>query len=416
MKYRILTTTEYDKYKLNIPNPRRRFWLDPSGFPGDGHFPVVNDDGMRSKFGERPDNGTVALRPVIEYEPEEARPFFSEGEKLKLYGYKWTAVSDRVLVCDTCIGDYKFADEPKLFKDSFLCYTLYQIFNEKEEEHSRNLVKGERGAKLANPDSQSLKALYRRSHKWQSSHSTQLAAGGVLTAAGIAVAGLGVGTFFQTPGFGIVLKLALAAALAGVGIFNILRAIYKHGKSSEEFFNNNVSLMASNTADTADNTGSTSGNKIADDFRFPAERIQEEEIRQRFETVNSLIDRIIASKKKVIRHKLEDFYVPETQKLYDISMEFAADGVDSPKSRECSQMVKDSLDKTIQLLTIEYDKANENKMQDVSFNMGVKQKMLDLNEAENRMTVSDEKIQNLSDDFGMQATTAEESNTPQLKL
>lgn len=413
MKYRILTITEYEKYKLNIPNPRRRFWLDPSGFPSDGHFPVVNDDGMKAKFGELPDNGTVGLRPVIEYGEDEEKQFFSAGDRLELYGYKWTAVSDRILVCDSVIGDYKFADEPKLFKDSYLCYMLYQIFNEKHEEHTRKLVKGSTGAKLVNSNSQSLKALYSKSREWKGSHSSQLFTGSILTAAGVAVAGLGLGTFFQTPGLNIVWKLALAVGLVGIGLFNVLRAVYKHGKASEEYFNNNVSMLASDAESIMGNTGNVSTNQISDDFRFASERINEKEIRDRFELVNNLIDRIISTKKKVIRHKLEDFYVPETQKLYDISMEFAADGVDSPKSRECRQMVKDSLDKTIQLLTIEYDKANENRLQDVSFNMGVKQKMLDLNEAENKMTVSQEKLENLPGDFGMSAAV---ENDTQLKL
>lgn len=378
MKFRIMTVTEYDKYKIFLPNPERRFWLDPCGIPSDGRFPVVDENGMKNRFGEHPYMESVFLRPVIEYDREETRPLFKQGDKLELYGYSWTAVSDTALVCDRCLSEYKFNDTPCLFKDSYLRYILNQIFIEKQAEARRNETKKGRLSK-----NELIKELYDRSLSADKSAGGQLAAGVVLSAIGVMIAGIALGSFIEAPSLSIIWKLIVAAGALGVG--GILSAIgikNKH-QGGRDYLADNIQPLLTEIKMVA--TDTESGVALADyneDGELETSAIKDADIRSRFVEINKLVQRINTSGNRAVIAKLNGFYIPETKKLYDVCLQFEEDDIDSPQTRECMNMVRESLDKTIQLLTVEYDKSNVDKLQDISFDLGVKQKMIDMNESE----------------------------------
>lgn len=385
MEYRILTVNEYEKNKMILPNPERRFWLDPCGIPGDGHFPVVNEDGLRSGTGELPNTETVFLRPVIEYAKDEARPYFKKGDRLDLYGYGFTAVSDTVLVCDRCISEYKFNDKPCLFKDSFLCYVLYQIFIEKQAEASKS------EAFAAKKSKESLIAdIYRNSLKSGSSGG-QLIAGRLLSGAGLLGIGFGLGMLLTGGALGILVPVLGAAGVVGG---EILSGIGRKNRITDgsEYLSENIRPLLTEVKLVA---GADEGKPALADYTenggFETSAIDNSVIKDKFAEINRLIDKIEESGNRGIIAKLKGFYIPETKKLYGITLQFQADAIETEQTKECMNMVSDSLDKTISLLKTEYDKTNEDKLQDLSIDIGIKQKMIDMNETEKKMDITLEK-------------------------
>lgn len=381
MKFRIMTVNEYEKYKIILPNPERRFWLDPCGLPSDGRFPVVDENGMQNRFGEHAFMESVFLRPVIEYDSDETRPFFKQGDKLELYGYGWTAVSDTVLVCDRCLSEYKFNDVPCLFKDSYLRYVLNQIFIEKQAEARRNESKK---GKLSKDGM--IKEIYDRSLTADKGAGGQLAAGVALSAIGVMIAGMALGSFLEAPSFSIIWKLIIAAGALGLGGILSALGIKNKRQSGREYLADNIQpLLTEIKMVTTDKESGVSLADFNEEGEWEVSAIKDAEIRSKFTDINKLIQRINASGNRTIIAKLNGFYIPETKKLYDVCLQFEEDDIDSPQTKECMDMVRESLDKTIQLLTVEYDKANVDKLQDISFDLGVKQKMIDLNESEQGM-------------------------------
>jgi len=385
MKFRILTVTEYEKFKLAIPNPKRRFWLDPVGFPQDKHYPVVDDDGMKNRFGELPDNQTIGLRPVIEFDGEGAS--MEKGDKVELYGYKWTAVDEHILVCDEIIGDYKFADKTCLFKDSYLCYMLHQLMNERSDKGTAEQFLAAQKAKKASglpavsSEVFSIDEVYRKSQDWENGTFMGMASGVAVSALGLVYGGMGIGSFLADPGLGIIPKLAIAGVAIIAGAFLSIRSAIKHKKESRKKFITKLAKITDMTDEQAQ--------LVAEGMEvFPTAAIKDEELKNSFAKINNLIARIRAAENRRINMKIDTFYIPETQKVYDVCMQFEADDIDSPQAREYNKMAKESLEKTIQLLIIEYDKSNEEKVQDISFDMGVKQKMLDQKDTEQSMSLT----------------------------
>ena len=103
------------------------------------------------------------------------------------------------------------------------------------------------------------------------------------------------------------------------------------------------------------------------------------DLKEKTEKINSLFEAINSQGNSSLKAKIKFFYLPETQKTLDQYRILYENGIDTPNSKECVELIRENLDKTIKLLTIEYDSAVSEKMLEVRLGGGVIGKMLENN-------------------------------------
>ena len=441
MNFRIPTVSEYEKYKFNIPNPSRPFWLDPCGLPGDGLFPVVGDDGILKKFREHPDNPSVYLRPLVEFDRAGEKHLFKPYEKVDFLGYRWTAVTQDAILCDSCLGETQFNDKPCLFKDSYLRYRLCQFMNERLDNmghpdyvvgiNSEKKAKKEAKKELLD-DKSAIISLYNKCTVRTPGERAGLYFGFALLT--LSILAFGIMCALGEPGL---MLLCLASLFFG-GFLLICSEHSRHKRGKAEFINNIESSIALDaqanrlklpTVSDSDFTETTSYgfseeydensfsevvseikdkavNKLAGITgikkagireAFRTESISDEKLKQKFSDINRLINGIRSVGNRSVNAKLDSFFIPETQKLYSIATGSANDGIDSPNKTKYTDMLNENLDKTVQLLTLEYDRVHEAEITDMNIRLGTMNLML--GQSTSDISVPDSKTDSAAQSF-----------------
>ena len=110
---------------------------------------------------------------------------------------------------------------------------------------------------------------------------------------------------------------------------------------------------------------------------FDTSRLSNGGIKQKFKKINLMLSRIVSLQNRGVNQKIKLVYLPEIKKLYDIYLKYDGDGIESEGKNTFLALLEDNLDKTLQLLTIEYDKAHEQDILDVNLRTMTMQKMLE---------------------------------------
>ena len=349
MKYRILKEEEYEKHKFVLPNPNRRFWIESSRELGPKRCGFVNDEGTVDRNGTYCSDTTLWIRPVIEYEKDEKKDIeFSEGKKVILHGLEWTAISDTVLVCDRCVEDVKFDDSTTDFENSYLKYAIYQYFRKRSSVEAITASSGKQEADLTATIAEA-----------GSSSGIMLNLAGMLTA--------GITGVICTLSFSPVAALIGVAASLGLGIFNISKI--------KKFFSKKKSVEIPTLGLTTE--PEMPAEKNEQELKLSTGNITDSVICGKTAEINKLIDALIKTGNRTILSKVKFFYLPETQKTLELYDKIQENGIDTPNSKECLDIISENLDKTIRLLRIEYDKASADDVLDARLQSGIIGKMLD---------------------------------------
>ena len=357
MKYRILKEKEYEQYKYILPNPGRRFWIDRETAGSDRKCAFINEEGMLDRFGTFCSDTTVWLRPVIEYEPSETRDFvFSEGQGVSLHGLEWTAISDDILVCDRCVEEMKFDDTTTDFENSYLKYALYQYFRRRVSEETLTA-----SVAVTNRETEKKKDL---EDEFSSCFIVNLIGIFIAVIAGVicclSFSPLSIIVFAAT-------EVCMALLLGAYNKKRIVNYINRHLEKNEK---------AAVSAKTPDILPDSEGA-----LKLNLSGITDPVISEKTAEINRLIDALKKTGNHAAESKVKFFYLPETQKTLELYYSLIENGIETPNSRECLNIISENLDKTIKLLTIEYDKAVSDSLLDARLSHGVIGKML--NDAEN---------------------------------
>ena len=123
--------------------------------------------------------------------------------------------------------------------------------------------------------------------------------------------------------------------------------------------------------------------------RLVADNIPDPVIKEKTDKINNLVDGLMKTGNRTTQAKVKFFYLPETQKTLELYHKLAENGIDTPNSKECMDIISENLDKTIKLLTMEYDKAVSDSLLDMRMSQGVIGKMLDnaVNEEQNKIVL-----------------------------
>ena len=106
----LLSTEEYVRFKKNIVNVGRLWWLRS---PGDKSYYAadVYYDGSVYYCGRNVNNARIAVRPALIINP--ASFHLEIGSKIKVADYLWTVISDEYALCDEIIGQCCFRKDWK---------------------------------------------------------------------------------------------------------------------------------------------------------------------------------------------------------------------------------------------------------------------------------------------------------------
>ena len=358
MKYRILKENEYEKYKYMLPNPGRRFWIESERELGPKKCGFVTDEGAVDKNGTFCSDTTLYLRPVIEYEPDEKKDVvFSEGQQVKLHGLEWTAVSDNVLVCDRCIEEVKFDDQSTEFENSYLKYALHQYFRKRSS--SEALTTSAKAKEMVAEEKEALDGDF--------SSGVMVNFFGMLAAVITGIICIFTSWSTSASVFSII-EMLLAIFL---GTYNIRKVTeYFKKKKGKKKIALDLVTEPEQPAMVEDK-----------DLKLSTSGITDQVVCEKTEEINKLLDAILKTGNRTAQSKVKFFYLPETQKTLELYEKLWENGIDTPNSKECLDIISENLDKTIRLLRIEYDKATSDDLLDARLQSGVIGKMLD--DAEN---------------------------------
>ena len=353
VKYRILKEKEYDKYKYILPNPGRRFWIETENANQDRKCGFINEDGMQDRFGTFCSDTSVWLRPVIEYAPGETRPVvFNEGQAVQLHGLEWTAISEDILVCDRCVEQIKYDDNSNDFENSYLKYTLYQYFRRRISDET-----------LTTEASLSLQKTEEKTSLEKEFSSGFI---GNLFCIFIAVVAGVICTLSFSP-FSLLVFAGTVVCMAWLlGIYNkkrIVNYLNAHRKN-EEISAGSVKTPELLPVSEENLTLNTAG-------------IDDPVISGKADEINRLLLALKKTKNRSAESKVKFFYLPETQKTLELYHSISENGIETPNSKECLDIILENLDKTIKLLTIEYDKAVSDSLLDARMSHGVIGQMLE---------------------------------------
>ena len=349
MKYRILTADEYEKYKYIIPNPGRRFWLDNSNNP-EKRFDFINEEGVLDRFGTFGNDTTVWLRPVIEYDPdEESETDFDEGDKVTLYGLPWTAVTENILVCDRCVEELKYDDSGRDFDRSYLKYAMYQYFK------GRSAGNGQTALTVANEEDP----------EWERDEVavSKIILPNLFFISAAVIVGIICALSFSPVSMTIfaIAEICMAILSCSFNVRQIKKMIRRKHKQPR--------LEEVKTEEIP------KGKKGELCLKVPA--ACDPDLKEKIEKINGLFEAINSQGNSAQRAKIKFFYLPETKKTLEQYSILYKNGIDTPNSKECMELIRENLDKTIKLLTIEYDGAVSDKLLEVKLGGGVIGKMLD---------------------------------------
>ncbi|MBR4341481.1 MAG: hypothetical protein IKP88_02020 [Lachnospiraceae bacterium] len=356
MKYRILTAEEYDRHKYILPNPGRRFWLDKAETqPKRCGF--VNEEGVIDRFGTFCSDTTVGLRPVIEYEPGEKREIvFNEGQAVLLHGLRWTAISEDILVCDRCVEELKFDDVSNDFDNSYIKYALYQYFKRITSEEqileqaalpSVNEVEDENGIEVEFSKSMFSNLLFM----------FLAVAAGIVCALSFSPISISV--------FAIVV-ICMATLTVSYNVKKVKEAVVKDRK--KRLIRNEKNLLSVSVSEPEISP---------DNLRLDAKGIEDSGIKEKVDEINGLFEALEKTGNKTAKSKVKFFYLPEMQKTLELYGKLYENGIETPNSIECMDIIRGNLDKTIKLLTMDYDKAVSESLLETKLSGGVIGKMLD---------------------------------------
>ena len=353
MQYRILTAEEYEQYKYILPNPGRRFWVDKPGMPAK-RCSFINEDGVMDRFGTFSSDTTVGLRPVIEYTPGEKREIlFSEGQAVLLHDLKWTAISENILVCDRCVEEMKFDDESNVFENSYLKYALYQYF---KRVTAREAIQAPAPSIQEIEDESDIEVDFSKSLFSNILFIFIAVAAGIICALSFSPISISV--------FAIV-EICMAVLAVSYNVKRIKEAVIKDRKKKLK------------------KNGSPVPETIVSEPALPKEnlklipsKIADGEIKEKIEEINGLFDALEKTGNRTIKSKVKFFYLPEMQKTLELYEKLNESGIETQSTKECMDIIKDNLDKTIKLLTMDYDKAVSETLLETKLSGGVIGQML----------------------------------------
>jgi len=360
MKYRILKEKEYEACKLNLPNPGRRFWVEKDEGKTDTRCSFVNEEGQIDRFGTFGSDTTLWMRPVIEYDPGEKKEIeFKEGQQVLLHGLEWTAISDNILVCDRCVEQVKFDDSTRDFDNSYLKYALYQYFKRRiaAEETGENS-----GTEIIEADEDK-----------ETSSGTVPNIFFLL----LAVTSGALAAAFFSP-------VSVILSAVAVGITAGVMSSYNK-KKIKEAIKNAKKKGKKAVAKVKQATGEPSVEESG--FHLTADNITDPVIKEKTDKINNLIDGVMKTENRTAQAKVKFFYLPETQKTLELYYKLTENGIETPNTKECMDIISENLDKTIKLLTIEYDKAVSDSLLDAQMSQGIIGKMLDNAENEEQSKI-----------------------------
>ena len=366
MIYRILKEEEYEKNKFILPNPGRRFWIESGKALEVKKCGFVNDEGVVDKKGAYCSDTTLYMRPVIEYDKDEQRDIvFTEGQQVVLYGLEWTAISDDVLVCDRCVEECKFDDHETDFENSYLKYAIYQYLKRRSAEEAFNPPSSIEEI----PDSE----IEVDESEFSYSFLSNLIC--IFLAAGAGI----VCTLSFSPISISVFALVVVASAVIMGKYNV-RKIKEGIRNTKKKYRKKIVEQQTKAKEIAVKKG---------DYALSLEGIADESVKTKASEINNLLDGLMKTGNKTAAAKVKFFYLPETQKTLEMYHKLAENGIDTPNSRECMDIISENLDKTIKLLKIEYDKAASDDLLDAQLHSGVIGKMLDdaVSQEQNKMQV-----------------------------
>ncbi|MCR5727892.1 MAG: hypothetical protein K6G24_10545 [Lachnospiraceae bacterium] len=359
MKYRILKEEEYEKCKLMLPNPRRRFWIDSSADLGPKRCMFVNDEGILDKKGAYCSDTTFWIRPVIEYEEGEKREVvFSEGQQVILYGLEWTAISDNVLVCDRCVEESKFDDTGASFEDSYLNYAIHQYFMRRTSEDAYKTPAATSGKS---------NEIVVDENEFSYSFLANVLCIFLAAAAGVICA------LSFSPISVSVFAIVVVAMSVILGKYNVKKI--KEGISRAKKNSRREMIIDRQNRETRDAN-------IKSEYELALDGITDEKVTGRVKEINNLLDAIMKTGNRAAQSKVKFFYLPETTKTLELFKKLSENGIETQNTGECMDIIEENLDKTIRLLKIEYDKATADSLLDARLSSGMIGKML--NDAENQ--------------------------------
>ena len=357
MKYRILTAEEYEKHKYILPATGRRFWLDKADIR-EKFCSFVNEDGMIDRFGTICSDSSVWLRPVIEYDPgEERETLFEEGQGVHLYGMMWTAVSEDILVCDRCVESLKFDDACNDFEKSYLKYALYQYFKKLVSSEKAGLpapVEEESGTDVA----------------VNISFPKIVFANFLFLLIAVVV---GIMCVLSYSPFSLIIfviaELIMTALACSYNISKIKDAVKLSRRSGKKDAEKRQRVLA--VTDTPALTVSEA------ELKLDTIGIEDADILEKIGTINGLFAAIKKTGNNMASSKVKFFYLPETQKTLELYRTLSQNDIDTPNSRECMDIIRDNLDKTVKLLRMDYDNAISGQLLETKMSGMVYGKLLD---------------------------------------
>lgn len=106
----LLSIEEYEKCRDIIPVLHyEQWWLRSPGYIASTNAAYVRFDGAVGDYGSSVDNFQNSVRPALFLKS----PKLQIGDKIELFGLKWTAITNKMIVCDKSIGYTHFRGDRK---------------------------------------------------------------------------------------------------------------------------------------------------------------------------------------------------------------------------------------------------------------------------------------------------------------
>jgi hypothetical protein len=268
----------------------------------------------------------------------------------------WTAVSEDILVCDRCVETLKFDDTCNDFEKSYLKYALYQYFKKivSKEKAGLPVTQEESGQDIA----------------VNISFPKIVFANFLFLVIAVVVGIMCVLSYSPFSLIIFVIAELIMTALACYYNIGKIKDAVKLSRRNEK----KDAPAAQQTAVLTDNPALTDA---AADLKLETLGIEDAGLLEKTETINGLFDAIKKTGNTMAGSKVKFFYLPETQKTLELYRSLSENDIDTQNSRECMDIIRDNLEKTIKLLRMDYDSAISGQLLETKLSGQVFGKMLD---------------------------------------
>lgn len=104
----LLSLEEAEKVPQNIRAFKEQWWLCSSGFIDRNAACVYGEYGYVSVGGIDVER-EIGVRPALKFNLESTN--LQIGSKIKVFGYNWTVISDKLILCDDIVGKSAFRED-----------------------------------------------------------------------------------------------------------------------------------------------------------------------------------------------------------------------------------------------------------------------------------------------------------------